>query len=52
MDTVSETCRCPWSEVWQMSALEFLNLLAYAKDKAERRRREIEAWRRRTRRRG
>lgn len=35
-----------------MNALEFLNILAYAKDKAERRRREIETWRRRARRHG
>lgn len=29
-----------------MNALEFLNILAYAKDKAEKRKRDIEAWRR------
>lgn len=29
-----------------MNALEFLNVLAYAKDKAVKRRRDIEAWRR------
>lgn len=29
-----------------MTALEFLNILAYARDKAERRRREIEKWKR------
>lgn len=30
-----------------MSALEFLNVLGYARDKAEKRRREIEEWKRR-----
>lgn len=46
VDSVSETCRCPWEEVWKMNALEFLNVLAYAKDKAEKRKHDIEAWRR------
>lgn len=29
-----------------MSAVEFLNILAYRRDKAERQRREMERWRR------
>lgn len=43
---VSETCRCSWDDVWQMSAIEFLNILAYKKDKTEKEKEEIEKWRR------
>lgn len=46
VDTVSETCRCPWDEVWAKPAVEFLGILAYARDKAEKRKKEIERWRR------
>lgn len=47
VDAVSETCRCPWSEVWGMGAVEFLNLLCYRRDRAERDRRALEEWKRR-----
>ena len=47
VDAVSETCRCSWDEVWQMSALEFLNILAYRKDKMEKEKAELEQWRQR-----
>ena len=47
VDCVSETCRCSWDEVWKMSALEFLNILAYRRDKAEKEKAELEQWKRR-----
>lgn len=47
VDAVSETCRCPWSEVWAIGAVEFLNLLCYRRDRAERDRRALEEWKRR-----
>ena len=37
--------RCSWDEVWNKPALEFLNVLAYRKDKDENERRAIERWR-------
>ena len=44
VDEVSETCRCSWDEVWQMSAIEFLNLICYKKDKIAREKEQIEQW--------
>lgn len=44
MDAVSETCRCSWDDVWKMTAIEFLNIISYRKDKAERERAELERW--------
>jgi len=43
---VSETYRCDWDRVYEMTALQFLNILAYRKDKAEHEKREMERWRR------
>lgn len=36
--------RIPWSQVFAMPALEFLNMICYRKDKAEEERRQIEQW--------
>ena len=36
--------RQPWTETFKMPALEFLNVIAYRKDKAEEERRQIERW--------
>ena len=47
VDNVSETCRCSWDAVWEMTALEFLNILAYRKDKTEKEKADIERWKRR-----
>ena len=33
VDAVSETIRSPWDVVWDMSCVEFLNLLCYRNDK-------------------
>lgn len=44
MNLVSETCRCSWDDVWQMSALEFLNILSYRKDKKEKDKQDLERW--------
>ena len=42
MDAVSETCRCSWDDVFRMSAIEFLNILSYRKDKMEKEKADIE----------
>lgn len=36
--------RTSWDAVWKMSAIEFLNIIAYRKDKGEEERRQIERW--------
>ena len=46
VDAVSETCRCSWDDVWQMSAIEFLNILAYRKDKIAKEKEDLEKWKR------
>jgi hypothetical protein len=46
VDAVSETCRCSWNEVWQMTAMEFLNILCYRMDKIAKEQEEIEKWKR------
>ncbi len=46
MDTVSNTTRSSWDDVWRMTAVEFFNILAYASDKAEKEKRDIEQWKR------
>ena len=33
-----------WNDTFRMTALEFLNVIAYRKDKAEEERRQIEKW--------
>lgn len=47
MDAVSETYRCSWDDVFRMSAIEFLNILSYRKDKMEKEKAELEEWKRR-----
>lgn len=47
VDTVSETCRCSWNDVFRKPAMEFLNIVCYTRDKNEERKRSIEAWKRR-----
>lgn len=44
VDGVSETMRQSWNDTFRMTALEFLNVIAYRKDKAEEERRQIERW--------
>lgn len=44
MDAVSETLRCEWDKVWNLPALEFLNLLAYRRDKQAEEKAKIEKW--------
>lgn len=39
--------RCEWDKVWTMPVLEFLNVIAYRKDKAEEEKRQIELWKKR-----
>lgn len=44
VDTVSETLRQPWSEIWLLGIYEFFNVFAYAVDRARRREEEIRKW--------
>lgn len=44
VDAVSETCRCSWDDVWNMTAIEFLNILCYRNDKLEEQKAQIEKW--------
>lgn len=44
VDTVSETLREPWSEVWEKNIYEFFNIIAYTKDKRAREKAEMEKW--------
>ena len=39
-------CRCSWDEVYRMTALEFLNYICYANDKAERAKEALDKWKR------
>ena len=41
---MSETCRCPWADVWRMEAIEFLTIICYAKDKAADRAAREQKW--------
>lgn len=38
--------RCSWDEVWDKTAMEFLNVLAYRRDKDEAEKKAIERWKR------
>lgn len=38
--------RCEWDKVWKMTALEFLNVLAYRKDRDAREREAIKQFER------
>lgn len=46
VDTVSETQRCAWSEVWKAPMIETLNIYAYTKDRNARREDELERYKR------
>ena len=46
VDAASETCRCSWDEVMRWSAIEFLNILSYRKDKIAKEKEDIEKWKR------
>lgn len=46
VDAVSETCRCSWDDVWQMTAIEFLNIISYRRDKSEEEKRKLDEWKR------
>ena len=39
--------RCSWDDIFRVSALEFLNVICYARDKAAHREEEIKKWQRR-----
>lgn len=43
---MSETLRCSWDVVWDKPALEFLNIIAYRRDKLAKEREDIERWKR------
>lgn len=42
---MSETTRCEWDKVWEMNVYEFFNIIAYSKDKAAEKERQIKEWR-------
>lgn len=44
IDTVSETTHQPWSEIWDMGIYEFFNILGFAYERAERRKKEMRKW--------
>jgi len=44
VDAVSETCRCSWDDVWRLKAMEFLNILAYRRDKIAKETKDIEEY--------
>ena len=46
VDQASETLRCSWDEVWAKPAVEFLNVLAYRKDRQRYEKDYIERWKR------
>ena len=46
IDTVSDTKRCSWDDVWKETMLETLNVFAYAKDRNARREDELERYKR------
>ena len=39
--------RTEWDKVYNMPAMEFLNVVSYIKDKTEEEKREIEKWKKR-----
>jgi hypothetical protein len=38
--------RCSWDDVWHKSAIEFLNVLSYRKDRDREEKEAMERWRR------
>ena len=46
VDRASELLRCPWETVWGMSAIEWLNILAYRQDKMQWEKEAMERWKR------
>lgn len=38
--------RCSWDDVWKKPAIEFLNVLAYRKDKDQMEKELMERWKR------
>lgn len=46
IDKVSETMRIPWQQTFELNIVEFLNTLAYTRDKAQWEKNERERWRR------
>ena len=46
IDIVSETLRISWHEVYRISVIEFLNILAYNKEKTRKEKEVLEKWRR------
>ena len=43
---VSNTIHSSWDDVWRMNVVEFLNIMCYIRDKAEKEKEDIERWRR------
>lgn len=45
IQSVADTMHKSWDDVFAMNIVEFLNVICYIKDKAERDKAEIEKWR-------
>lgn len=44
VDNVAKTVNESWKAVFEMNVFEFLNILCYARDKAEFERQQIQKW--------
>lgn len=44
IDTAAETTHEPWSVVWEMGIYEFFNIIGFAFERAERRKKEMMKW--------
>ena len=44
IDVVSETLRISWHEVYRISVIEFLNMLAYNKEKIRKEKEALKRW--------
>lgn len=46
VDVASECCRCSWDDIFAKSAMEFLNILCYRKDKIAKEKEDMDKWKR------
>ena len=44
VDLVSATARCSWDDAFAKTAIEFFNIVSYARDKAAKEKDEIRRW--------
>lgn len=46
MHSVADTIHKSWDDVFTMNIIEFLNIICYIRDKAEKEKADIEKWKR------